>query len=304
MKWFADPEPFPTQYGLLFTLPLIAAYAVAIGAIVAAYVIQRRFPEPRIVKILERFSPTGPLVLGLHLGVALVVAAAVGLLFVPSLRPDDDLYGRAILVLEAMSGVMILLGLATRAAAILLVLLGVVAMQPFTFESILENVHIIGIAAFLFIVGRGPISLDRIRGAKPPTQHDQAPATALTLLRVALGFGIAYGALTEKLLNPGLAQSLLDRMPFLNVGRGMGLGDPQFAYIAGLSEFVIGCVVLSGQLTRPVIAIGAIIFTASLPIFGWSELLGHLPFYGIMFMLFIAPAADSRQVRRGLRPRS
>lgn len=304
VKWFADPKPFPTQYGLLFTLPLLAAYAIAIGAIVAAFVIQRRFPEPRIVKVLERFSQTGPLVLGLHLGVALVAAAVVGLLFVPSLRPDDDLYGRAILVVEAMCGIMILLGLATRTAAILLALLGVVAMQPFTFESILENIHILGIAVFLFIVGRGPISLDRLRRVKPPTDHDQAPAAALTLLRVALGFGIAYGALTEKLLNPGLAQSLLDKMPFLNVGRGFGLGDPHFAYVAGLTEFLIGCVILSGQLTRPIAAIGALIFTASLPIFGWSEFLGHLPFYGIMFMLFIAPGADSLQVRRALRPRS
>lgn len=304
VKWFADPKPFPTQYGLLFTWPLLAAYALAIGAVVVAFAIQRRFPEPKIVKLLERFSHTGPLVLGLHLGLALIAAAVVGLLFVPSLRPDDDLYGRAILVIEAMCGVMIFLGLATRAAAILLALLGIVAMQPFTFESILENIHILGIAVFLFIVGRGPVSLDRWRGVKPPTDHDQAPVAALTLLRLALGFGIAYGALTEKLLNPGLAQSLLDKMPFLNVGRPFGLGDPQFAYFAGLTEFIIGCVILSGQLTRPVAAIGAIIFTASLPIFGWSELLGHLPFYGIMFMLFIAPDADSWQVRQALRPRS
>jgi len=156
VKWFADPKDFPTQYGLLLSLPLLAAYAVAAGAIVVAFVIQRRFPEPTIVKLLERFSSTGPLVLGLHLGLALVAAAVIGLLFVPSLRPDDDLYGRAIIVVEAMCGVMILLGLATRAAAILLALLGVVAMQPFTFESILENIHILGIAVFLFIVGRGP----------------------------------------------------------------------------------------------------------------------------------------------------
>jgi len=304
VKWFADPKPFPTQYGLLLSGPLLVAYGLTILAVVIAFAIQRRFPEPKVVKVLERFSHTGPLVLGLHLGIALIAAAVVGLLFVPSLRPDDDLYGKVILVVEAMCGVMILLGLATRAAAILLALLGIVAMQPFAFESILENIHILGIAMFLFIVGRGPVSLDRWRGAKAPTDHDQAPAAALTLLRLALGFGIAYGALTEKLLNPGLAQSLLDRMPFLNVGRPFGLGDPQFAYLAGLTEFVIGCVILSGQLTRPVAAIGALIFTASLPVFGWSELLGHLPFYGIMFMLFIAPDADSWQVRQALRPRA
>jgi len=304
VKWFADPKPFPTQYGLIFSGPLLAAYALAVLAVIVAIMIQRRFPEPKLVKILERFSHTGPLVLGVHLGIALIAAAVVGLLFVPSLRPDDDLYGKAVLVVEAMCGVMILLGLATRAAAILLALLGIAAMLPFSFESILENIHILGIAVFLFIVGRGPISLDRWRRVRPPTDHDQAPVAALTLLRLALGFGIAYGALTEKLLNPGLAQSLLDKMPFLNVGRPLGLGDPQFAYVAGLTEFVIGCVILSGRLTRPVAAIGALIFTASLPIFGWSELLGHLPFYGIMFMLFIAPDADSWRVRHALRPRS
>jgi len=304
VKWFTDPRPFPTDYGLLFTLPLFAAYATAIGAVVVAYLIQRRFPEPRFVKVLERFSRTGPLVLGLHLGIALVVAAALGMLFVPALRPDDGLIGRAIIVVEALCGLMILLGLATRAAAILLALLGIVAMAPFTFESILENVHILGIAVFLFIVGRGPISLDRIRRVKPPTDHKDAPVAALTLLRIALGFGIAFGALTEKLLNPGLAQALLDKLPFLNVARPFGIGDPQFAYLAGVGELVIGAVIISGQLTRPAAAIGAVIFTATLPIFGWSELLGHLPFYGIMFMLFIAPDADSWQVRRALRPQS
>lgn len=304
VKWFADPSRFPTQYGLLLTLPLLAAFAVALGAVAAAYLVQQRFPEPRAVKVLERFSRTGPLVLGLHLGIALLAAAVVGVLFVPALRPNDDLFGRAILVIEAVCGIMILLGLATRAAAILLVLLGIVAMQPFNFESILENVHILGIAVFLFIVGRGPISLDRIRRVRPPTAHADAPVAALTLLRLALGFAIVFGALTEKLLNPGLAQSLLQEMPFMNVARPFGIGDPQFAYLVGVTELAIGAVILSGQLTRPAAAVGAAIFTATLVIFGWSELLGHLPFYGILFMLFIAPNADSWRVREGLRPRS
>ena len=38
------------------------------------------------------------------------------------------------------------------------------------------------------------------------------------------------------------------------------------------------------------------------PLFGWAEFLGHLPFYGIMFVLFMAPSADSRTVKRHLRP--
>jgi uncharacterized membrane protein YphA (DoxX/SURF4 family) len=302
VKWFTDPKAHPTDWSLLFSGPVLAAFAIAFAAAAVAYVIQHRVREPAIVKGLERFAGIAPTVLGLHVGIALFVSALLGILFSPNLRPNDELLGHAILVVEAMCGVMLLLGLATRAGSVLLALLGIIAMQPFTFESILENVHILGIALFFFIVGRGPLSLDRIRGVKPPVRHDEAPTWALTLLRICLGFAIAFGALTEKLLDPGLAQALLDQRPFLNIARPFGLGDPQFAYLAGLTELVIGIIVLSGQLTRPVMALGAVIFTATLAVFGWTEFLGHLPFYGIMFVLFMAPNADSWQVKRQLRP--
>ncbi|HVR88006.1 MAG TPA: hypothetical protein VHG53_00495 [Candidatus Limnocylindria bacterium] len=302
VKWFTDPVPYPTEWSLLLTLPVLAAFAAALAAAGIAAYIQHHVAEPGALKWLERYAKTGPLVLGLHVGAALCVAAIAGILFTPNLRPNDDVLGRAILVIEAMCGVMLLLGLATRAAAVLLVSLGILALQPFTFESIFENVHILGIAMFFFIVGRGPVSLDRVRGIRPPIRHAEAPAAALALLRLALGLGIAFSALTEKLLDPGLAQALLDQRPFLNVGRAFGLGDPQFAYLVGVTELTIGVVIVSGQLTRPVMAVGALIFTSSLPLFGWSEFLGHLPFYGIMFMLFIAPNADSWAVKRQLRP--
>ena len=302
MKWFTDPTAHPTDWSLLLSLAVIVAFVVALGAVGLAYVIQHRVAEPKLLKTFERFAGVAPAVLGLHLGVALAVSALLGVLFSPNLRPNDDLIGHAILVIEAMCGLMLLLGLATRPGSILLALLGVLAMQPFTFESILENVHILGIAIFLFILGRGPFSLDRIRGVKPPTRNEDAPTWALTLLRVSLGFAIAFSALTEKLLDPGLAKALLDEKPFLNIARPFGIDDPQFAFLAGLTELVIGVVVMSGQVTRPAMAIGAVLFTMSVPLFGWSELLGHLPFYGIMFVLFMAPNANSWRVKRNLRP--
>jgi len=303
VKWFADPTPYPTRYDLLFSVPVGAAFAVALLAVVAAYAWERRFPEPRTVKILERFARFAPTVLGIHLGVALVAAAVVGLLFVPALGlPSDTALGFGLLTVEAMCGLMILAGVATRVAAVLLALLGIVAMAVagFTFESILEQVHILGIAVFLFLVGRGPLSLDRVRGVSPPLHGHEIPWASLTLIRVMLGFGIFYSALTEKLLNPALAAELLASRPYLNVMRGAGIADGQFAYLAGLTELVIGAVLISPFVTRPVAAIGAAIFTASLPFFGWSELLGHLPFYGIMFLLFIAPKADSPRVRTAM----
>lgn len=301
VKWFTDPSRHPTDYSLLMTLPVIAAFAVAALAIAVAAFIQRSVREPRIFRALERLAWLGPLVLGVHVGIALVAAAALGMLFVPSLRVERDAFGFALLIAEGVCGVLLLVGFATRPAAIALALLGVVAMEPFNFESILEEVHILGIAIFLFITGRGAISIDRVFRQQKALPVPEAPAIALTLLRVCMGVGIAFGALTEKLLDPGLAGALLTDRPYLNVVSGFGVSNGQFAYVAGLVELVIGLVIVSGQLTRPVMAVGAVLFTATLPLFGWLELLGHLPYYGIMLTLFIAPSADPGEVRQQLR---
>ena len=310
VKWFTDPTAFPTRYELLFSLPVLAALGIAGLAVAAAWAWEQRMPEPRTVKWLERFAPYAPLALGLHLGLALVVAAIVGILFAPAKNLEvgsENVFGFLILTAEAMCGLMIVLGLATRAAAILLALLGLIAMVPFSVESILEQVHIFGIAVFLFLVGRGPFSLDRVRGVTPPVTGAEIPRASLTLLRVMLGFAVFYGALTEKLLNPGLAEALLAERPYLNVTRLVGplaLPDSQFTFLAGVTELVIGAVIVSPWVTRPVMAIGALIFTASLFVFGWKELLGHLPFYGIFFLLFIAPKADSRRVQGAMQAQS
>lgn len=301
VKWFIDSSRYPTDYSLLLTLPVIAAFAIAGLAVAAATFVQRTVREPHIFRALERFAFLGPLVLGVHVGLALIAAAALGMLFVPSLRVERDAFGFAILVAEGVCGVLLLVGFATRVAAVALALLGVVAMQPFNFEAILEQVHILGAAIFLFITGRGAVSIDRVLRQQRALKVPEAPAVALTLLRVCMGVGIAFGALTEKLLDPGLAGALLTDRPYLNVVAGLGVSNGQFAYLAGLTELVIGLVIVSGQLTRAVMAIGAALFTITLPIFGWLELLGHLPYYGIMLTLFIAPSADPRKVRTQLR---
>jgi len=301
VKWFVDPSRFPTDYSLLLTPPVLIAFAVALAAIGIAFVIARRVPEPRVFASLERFAGVGPLALGVCVGASLVWAALLGMLFVPSLRVDPDGEGKILLGTEVIIGLALALGAGTRAAAVGLALLGAIAMVPFSLESILEQVHLLGAAVYLFVIGRGPVAVDALFGQRRSVERQEAPAIALGVLRVAMGFGIAFGALTEKLLDPALSGALLAQRPELNVVRGLGIGDPQFVYLAGVVELAIGAVVLSGQLTRPVMAVGALLFTVTVPLFGWLELLGHLPYYGMMLTLFLSPDAKSPQVRRQLR---
>jgi uncharacterized membrane protein YphA (DoxX/SURF4 family) len=301
VKWFVDPRHHPTQYDLLFTWPVLLAFGVALAGFAVAFAIQHRVPEPAALRSLERYAKAGALGLRLALGVALLAAAAAGWLFVPSLPVDPEAAGYFLLAVEVICGALILVGLFTRYAALVLALLGAAAMFPFNVESILEQVHILGIAVFFFIAGPGAVSLDARRNAHRALPHDEAPSAALSLLRIAMGFGIAYGALTEKLLNPSLAQALLADRPFLNLLRGFGVSDPVFVWLAGVTEVTIGIVILSGQITRPVMAVGFLLFTATLIVFGLPEFIGHLPYYGIMLTLFIAPNADSWRVRHALR---
>ena len=86
------------------------------------------------------------------------------------------------------------------------------------------------------------------------------------------------------------------------LNRIVGVPDEVFIWAAGTTELTIGLVIMSGQLTRPVMAVGAVLFSVTLFVFGWPELLGHLPLFGIMFLLFVAPNADTGGVRRALRP--
>ena len=301
VKWFVDPSRYPTDYSLLVTPPVLVAFAVALAAIGIAFLIVQRVPEPRVFASLERFAGVGPLALGTCVGASLVWAVLAGMLFVPSLRVEPDAEGKILLAAEALVGLALALGAGTRAAAVGLALLGAIAMVPFSLESILEQAHLLGAAVYLFVIGRGPIAVDALFGQRRSVEREEAPAIALAVLRVAMGFGIAFGALTEKLLDPALSAALLAQRPELNVLRGLGLADQQFVYLAGLTELVIGAVILSGHLTRPVMAVGALLFTITLPLFGWFELLGHLPYYGMMLTLFLAPDAKSPQVRRQLR---
>ena len=118
VKWFTDPRAHPTDWSLLLSFPLLAAIAIALAAVGVAFVIRRGVPEPTVMKTFERFARVAPTALGLHVGIALLAFAALGMLFSPNLHPSDEPLGRAILVIEAMCGLMLLLGLATRAGAV------------------------------------------------------------------------------------------------------------------------------------------------------------------------------------------
>ncbi len=289
-KWFVDWQQYPTDYALLLSPRMLLAVAAAAVVIGVAWWVHRNIAEPAVLGIFDRFVRWGPFFIGTHAGVPLVVAALTGRLFAPHLFVEDRQFGSGVLLFEGAVGALLVLGLLARYAAFGLAFLGPLSASAFGWEGIVEQAHFLGIAVFIGMLGRGPLSLDRIVPGRPGTPPVDAPIWAVTMLRVLAGFAVAFSALTEKILNPALGAALVASRPEVNFARGLGV-----------AEFVIGAWIASGQVTRLAILLAWLPFNATLLLFGWDELLGHLPIFGIMFMLLVASEADAWHVRRTLR---
>lgn len=168
-KWFIDWRSYPTQYSLLLSERMLLAVAFAAALVGGAWLVQRRIPEPGPLRFFDRFVGWGPFFVGTHAGLPLVIAALAGRLFVPHLLVADEPSGAALLAVEGVVGAMLVLGALTRVAAVGLAVLGPLAASYFGWEGIVEQVHFLGIALFLVLIGRARSPSIAASGARPPS---------------------------------------------------------------------------------------------------------------------------------------
>jgi hypothetical protein len=314
-KWFHPTESLPLRWDLFFRpLPLAFAAAVLLATAVAALWWRARgrrgfVPGP------EFFGATPdtrsalysflPLMIGIHVAVPLLVNGVQGNLF----SPDNHLPGAwRYFVGLAQTGVALALfygGLARLAGVLLglLWLLGVVLLGP---EPMLDNALYLGVAAFFYLAGRGPISADRL--LFPRFEPSAAlMRRAVPALRIGLGLSLVFVAFTEKFANVPLALAFLQKYP-LNFTPALGIGMPDSVFVlcAGAVELLVGLWILFNIFPREIVLVAWIPINLTLTIFNWTELIGHLPIYGIMALLLVwgsdEPANDELW-RRGLRER-
>lgn len=282
-RWFVDSAPGDWSF-FLRPLPLAVTalvVVVAIGWRSVALGIDR--PELPLLRRLGDLSPWVPRLLGIHLGVALLALAASGAFVTPSV---DDLHGAtgtALLLLEAALGVWLVTGYRQRAAASLTLVFGPV-MALFTGPvALLECANLAAVAAFLVIA---PAGADRHGASRPSIQRLQ---WALLALRVGVGVALIALAFTEKFTNPVMARSTLEQFPALDVFGLVGVHVPTdvFVVIAGGVELLFGLLVISGAFPQVAVLVAMVPFNATLVLFGQTELVGHLPVYGVFLALLV-----------------
>jgi hypothetical protein len=287
--WFTESRP---PYDAAFAVETLSLLALA-GAIVGAVVwrIAARFlprPELGFLGVFGALGPWIPRLLAIHAGVSLLALASRLEFFVPTFQLPDTWWGIGLGILEGAVGVWLISGWKVRPAAVLLVLAGPLGMLGFGIVPILERADLLGIGLFLALLppddtrpgGRVLVDPERVR-------------TALFALRVLVGGTLILLAYTEKLARPELSLEFLDRYPAFNILQVVGdqlgfqVSDLVFVQFAAGIEILFGLLLISGALPQLTVIAAGIPFNATLFFLGATELIGHLPIYGVMLALLV-----------------
>lgn len=295
-RWFLEDDRFPVQFEALLTRQALIPIAIAVAVTAAAMVLWRirggrdLVPGPLELGMdrerYDRLLSWMPLVLGVHVAVPLLVAGTNRWLFVPNIALGWHLVGGVLALGEIMVAMAFVYGALTRIAAALLGLIwlaGVVLVGP---VQLLEQTIFLGIAFYLFANGRGPLAFDSVIKRLNRPIPRLIPSARLAL-RLTTGISLVVLAFTEKLANLPMAVEFLQRYPFnfLPAIGFSGATDADFALIAGTVELTFGMLLLSGAFLRVMILVLWVPFNLTLPFLGWTELVGHLPIYGVMALL-------------------
>ncbi len=297
-KWFTNSTKFPIAWGEVLSVKTLFVLAAVAGGLAVAFLVDalfRRYRPDRLPidihlseKQLERIFAWVPLILAIHAAVPLIVSGLQMQLFAANLQLPRNFFGGVMALLEITVALSFIYGALTRVFSLVLIALIPLGFLFFSPAYVLEHLDFAGVAVFLFITGRGPFSVDALIGA-PARPLVRYMKYAVPSLRVLTGAAIVVLGFTEKIWNEQLAESFLAYQDF-NFMQALGFDfftNEYFILAAGIVEVLVGAVLISGKLTRLVIAGAWVPFNLTLPFLGWVELVGHFPVYGTMVVLLL-----------------
>jgi uncharacterized membrane protein YphA (DoxX/SURF4 family) len=283
-RWFVESHSAGDWSFFFSPLPLVLTAAVVVVAVVWRLVALRvDGPELRLLAPLARLVPWVPRLLGIHLGVALLALAATGAFLTPSNDHLEGVAGNALLLVEAGLGIWLVTGFRLRPAAALVLGLGPALALVAGPTALGECANLAAVAAFLVVVPPGDHSHGAVKASPEQLR------LALFLLRLGVGTALIVLAFSEKLTNPVMAVDTVETYPSLDVFGivGIDLSSETFVVIAGAVELLFGLLVLSGAFPQVAVLVAMVPFNATLLLFGQTEMVGHLPVYGVFLALLV-----------------
>lgn len=239
---------------------------------------------------LKQFYSWVPVILGVHLALALLVNGFEGRLFYSNYQLKG-IVANWIGLAEIMIALSLFYGGLTRFAALILMFLWILGLDLFGLRPMLEAIQYLGLAGFFYLAGRGPYAIDRILfpNLEPTPNYT---SYALLLLRIGVGLNLIVFGITQKFANIPLATTLLEKHAFLNF---TPISNEIFVLLAGGFQILAGILIIFGIFPRTVSLIALICINASLTIFNWNEFADYLPLYAALAVLLVWEPDNSRQ---------
>ena len=292
VDWFEDPARFPVQWNLAFSWRTLLAVVASLIAMAGLYLAQRLLRDPHWPRLpfLSAMAIGAPTLLAVQAAIPLIYSGLQPVLLAPQMHLGKQPGGLLLGAAEVLIGFSFVTGNWDRLASAVLVGLVFGAFLLFPPLDVLAQMHWLGIAVVIFVIGRQTPAAGQPR-RRGWWRGRLSPEAAVVCLRVATGVAIIAPALSEKLWNPQIAEAFLrqhEGFNFLHAYLGVSwLTDDRFILAAGSFEFVLGLLLISGVLTRVVIIALWVPFNATIAFLPPQELLWHLPFFGIIYFLLV-----------------
>ena len=287
VKWFAESietiEPYSITDG-----PVLIWIGIVLALVLVGVFLEKKLRVPNWLKShISKWGPKALSLASIGFGVAFLIFSWKGFIFAPNLVPSAGMEN--LLLLQAIAGAMILLGLYERIGALLILVLFVLGIKEFGAFEMLDTLEMVGFAGYAFIIGRPKWRVLKDDWLDHLVKH--LKSYGVPLLRVGTGLNLMILGFTEKILTPGLTADFLSNYDW-NFMASLGMSDYWFAFSAGAVEFTFGLFFLLGLITRINTLALAVFLVITLSLLGPTELIGHLPHFSIAIALLVLGSGD------------
>ncbi|KXK00350.1 MAG: DoxX [Parcubacteria bacterium OLB19] len=284
-RWFAEGEIVPLTTSEPTNLYLYICLLVALMVLGVGMLMEKKgmfrlsFFQPKSNNAFSRAAATFSIIAGTFF----MIAGTHGYLFSPNITYVTEI-PTWLVMLQFAIGLMFVLGIFARVAALLLASLWFVAIPYAGVESMIENIWVLSTAFFIAVVGNDYFSLVSVKSLK--SYAYKLHPYALPILRIGTGTMLIILGFTEKILKPELGLNFLVQHDW-NFLSSLGVSNYLFVLMAGSTEALLGLLLALGIMTRLTTLVTAIIFTIPLFLLGPIELTGHLPHFAALIMILL-----------------
>lgn len=296
VKWFAESTEAVRPYQLT-DLPVIFSIFFVIFALLVGVFLEKKLEVPRWYNNL--IQQTAPVILSLAsigFGLSFLIFSYNGFVFAPNLQVES--VNSILLIVQALAGLMILLGLYERLGGFLLIVLYLLAVSRFGFVEMMDTLEMVGFAFYAMIIGRPKWKIAESQFMRTLTHpfHQYG----VSILRIGIGLNLIILGFSEKILKPSLTHNFLSTYDW-NFMHNLGFTwftDYWFAYAGGVVEALFGLFFLFGLVTRISVVALAVFLVTTLILLGPIELMGHLPHFSIALVLLVFGAGSRMHMKK------